>query len=194
MKLSPRARQVALAVALAATLAATFSVEDPPADAGQKSHRRRPAGVDASEPEAAVATHPASPAMAPQSAAGAADSPRATLSPPSIAAAAPAEDEATDAPRAEAPPPVDPFRGKSWLPPPPPPPKPTAPPLPFQYLGHDVVDGDSRYFLARRDKYLTARIGDTLESQYRLEKAEGSRLVFVYQPLKERQFLAITPD
>jgi hypothetical protein len=88
---------------------------------------------------------------------------------------------------------IDPFRNKSWYvaPPPPPPPKPVAPPLPFQYLGKLNDDGQICVFLNHQDKYLIARTGDVIDGIYRVEEIAGSRMTFLYQPLKEKQVLAI---
>lgn len=88
---------------------------------------------------------------------------------------------------------IDPFRNKSWYvaPPPPPPPKPVAPPLPFQYLGKLSEDGQIRVFLNHQGKYLIARTGDVIDGIYRVEEIAGSRMIFLYQPLKEKQVLSI---
>jgi len=88
---------------------------------------------------------------------------------------------------------IDPFRNKSWYvaPPPPPPPKPVAPPLPFQYLGKLSEDGQIRVFLNHKDKYLIARTGDVIDGIYRVEEIAGSRMTFLYLPLKEKQGLSI---
>lgn len=89
---------------------------------------------------------------------------------------------------------IDPFRAKSWHVPPPPETRPKAPPLPFQYLGKVMEDGETRVFLVRQGRHLIARIGDSVEGDYRVEGIDGGRLIFLYQPLKERQFLDIGND
>lgn len=88
---------------------------------------------------------------------------------------------------------IDPFRNKSWYiaPPPPPPPKPTAPPLPFQYLGKLSEDGETRVFLNHQGKYLIAKVGDVINGTYSVEEIAGGRMTFLYQPLQETQTLAI---
>jgi hypothetical protein len=96
----------------------------------------------------------------------------------------------------EAPPPegtIDPFRTQSWVvaPPPPPPVKPVAPPLPFQYLGKLNEGGEVRVFLSAQGKHLIARVGDVIDGVYLVEAISGARMTFVYQPLKEKQQLAI---
>lgn len=88
---------------------------------------------------------------------------------------------------------IDPFRAKSWYvaPPPPPPAKPTAPPLPFQYLGKLNEDGEIRVFLNHQGKHLIARTGDIINDTYRVDEIAAGRMSFVYLPLKEIQVLAI---
>lgn len=90
-------------------------------------------------------------------------------------------------------PPFNPFRSRSWHvePPPPPPPKPTAPPLPFKYLGKLVEDGESRIFLAHRERHLIARVGERLAAQYVVETIDEQRLGIRYLPLDELQTLNI---
>lgn len=91
---------------------------------------------------------------------------------------------------------IDPFRNKSWYvaPPPPPPPKPTAPPLPFQFLGKLVESGETRVFLNYQGAHLIAKAGDVINGQYRVEEIVGNSMTFVYQPLKETQVLVIGTD
>ncbi|UCV05464.1 hypothetical protein [Dechloromonas denitrificans] len=88
---------------------------------------------------------------------------------------------------------IDPFRNKSWYvaPPPPPPPKPTAPPLPFQYLGKLSEDGETRVFLNHQGKHLIAKVGDVINGTYSVEDIAGGQMIFRYQPLQETQTLAI---
>lgn len=104
--------------------------------------------------------------------------------------------EPTAAPEAEESAGIDPFRSKSWYvaPPPPPPPRPTAPPLPFQYLGKLVEGSETRVFLNYQGAHLIARVGDVINGQYRVEEVVGSRMTFLYQPLKEMQVLTLGAD
>lgn len=88
---------------------------------------------------------------------------------------------------------VDPFRVKSWYvaPPPPPPPKPTAPTLPYQYLGR-LVEGDViKVFVSRQGKHLVVQEGDLLDSTYSVVEVSSGQVVFEYLPLKEKQILSI---
>ena len=90
---------------------------------------------------------------------------------------------------------IDPFRSKSWYvaPPPTKPPKPTAPPLPFQFLGKLKEDGETRVFLNYQGKYVIAKVGDVIDS-YRVDDISGGRMTFLYQPLNEKQSLVIGDD
>jgi hypothetical protein len=122
-------------------------------------------------------------------------------------AAAPAEPSAQDAPpasdRVVAPRHAEAlFAQHSWVvlkpapvpppaAPPPPPPEPTAPPLPYTFVGSLSRDGHPPvYFLASGDRVIDAHVGDRLDGAYRLESAAGGELVFVYLPLNIRQSLA----
>jgi hypothetical protein len=91
---------------------------------------------------------------------------------------------------------IDPFRNKSWYvaPPPPPPPKPTAPPLPFQYLGKLNEAGEMRVFLSNQGKNIIAKVGDVINGAYTVQEIAGGRMTFLYQPLNETQVLAIGSD
>jgi hypothetical protein len=75
--------------------------------------------------------------------------------------------------------------------PPPPPPLPTAPPLPYTFVGSLAPGGDPPvFFLAHGDRVIDARVGDRLDGVYQLESAADGQLVFVYLPLNVRQSLA----
>jgi hypothetical protein len=92
------------------------------------------------------------------------------------------------------------FAVHSWYvaPPPPPPapvvvtapPKPTAPPLPYQFMGsYTPPDGPQVLFLTRGDVVLDAHVGDTLENTYSVDKFEGGQLYLTYKPLNIQQQL-----
>ena len=73
-------------------------------------------------------------------------------------------------------------------PPPPPPPEPTAPPLPYTFVGsYSPAGAPPVYFLSKGEAVLDVRVGDKLDGVYQLESAEGGQLVFVYLPLNIRQ-------
>jgi len=91
------------------------------------------------------------------------------------------------------------FAVQSWyVPPPPPPPRPatvvvpTAPPLPFAFLG-SYARGTEKpvFFLTRGDVVYDVHAGDTIDSIYLVEGVENGSLIFTYQPLKQRQSLVV---
>lgn len=110
--------------------------------------------------------------------------------PPAQALATPHE-ESADAP----PDSPDPFRSRSWYvpPPPPPPAKPSAPPLPFEYLGQLVEADERRVFLKHQGQNRIIRVGDVIAGTYAVEACDADQVVFIYLPLKERQVLATGP-
>lgn len=93
---------------------------------------------------------------------------------------------------------ADPFRVKSWYvapppPPPPPPPKPTAPPLPFKYMGalEDTGQGGkTMVYLAKGNDSFQVAVGDKFADGYQLEKIERGQLVIRYLPLSILQTLS----
>jgi hypothetical protein len=72
---------------------------------------------------------------------------------------------------------------------------PSAPPLPFTYLGK-TIDGDKlTIFIARGEDHYTIVPGQTIDKVYRVEKITATAVTFRYLPLGTRQTLAIpTPD
>lgn len=90
------------------------------------------------------------------------------------------------------------FASSSWYvpppppppPPPAPPPKPTAPPLPFAYLGHYDDASLQTLILAKGDRVYTVAVGDVIENTYRIESAKAGMIEFVYLPLNIRQSIA----
>lgn len=95
----------------------------------------------------------------------------------------------------------DPFTVSSWLPPPPPvevpvapvrPAPPTAPPVPFTYVGQlDAKAARPQVFLSNGDQLLIVSPGDVIDSQYRIESVSESDVVLTYLPLHERQVVTI---
>lgn len=95
----------------------------------------------------------------------------------------------------------DPFTVSSWLPPPPPvevpvapvrPAPPTAPPVPFTYVGQlDAKAAKPQVFLSNGDQLLIVSPGDVIDSQYRIESVSESDVVLTYLPLHERQVVTI---
>ena len=96
---------------------------------------------------------------------------------------------------------VDTFRVKSWYvppppPPPEPPPKPTAPPLPFQYMGRteEVQSGATLIYLTNGGEFYTIKVGDRFADSYQLERIERGALHIRYLPLSIHQTLPIAPS
>jgi hypothetical protein len=91
------------------------------------------------------------------------------------------------------------FSSHSWEPPPPkvkpgpppPPPKPVAPPLPYTFAGRMLQDGTVYVFLARGDRIITAKQGDTIEGVYRVDAISETQVSLTYVPLNEKQTLAV---
>jgi hypothetical protein len=98
---------------------------------------------------------------------------------------------------------ADPFAPRSWSKPvprravaavetvPAPPPLPTAPPLPFVYLGRISGDEANAVFLAQGERNLVVRLGDEIDSTYRLERLGEGSLTLTHLPTGIRQTLAI---
>lgn len=87
--------------------------------------------------------------------------------------------------------PADLFAAHSWQPPPPPPPKaqlPSAPALPFRYLGKSQEDGQVTVFVAQNARTHMLKQGDTLPG-YKVEEITMSEMTFVYLALNEKQKL-----
>ena len=97
------------------------------------------------------------------------------------------------------------FAIHSWYvaPPPPPPapapalaaaltpPVPTAPPLPFQYIGSFKAEGEAQvFFLTNGDRVYDAKIGDILDNTYSVDGFNGSQLLLTYKPIKIQQQLS----
>jgi hypothetical protein len=95
------------------------------------------------------------------------------------------------------------FAPKSWQPPAPPPapvvqappPAQVAPPLPFKFAGMvETSPGHVVYYLVQGDQSFAVMPGETFASVYQLEAVEHGRLVLVYTPLHEKQFISIGTD
>lgn len=165
--ISPAARRIVLFAALAASLAAAWLVRDE-GDSAESLVAAADRGGGRKEKQAA----PQSP------------QPTLLLDLGRLARRAPAD---TDA---------DPFRSKSWYvapppPPPAPPPKPTAPPLPFQYVGKfDAADGGNLVvYLAKGNESFAVKPGDKFANDYRFEGIEHGQIVVMYLPMSLKQRL-----
>lgn len=163
----PTLRWLVLGTSLAATLVAALLVEDDPEPLAATSPAKRRIAVAENTPGSIANSQPME-----------------RSSPEPTERDAPADQQTQEG--------VDPFRNKSWFiaPPPPPAPKPTAPPLPFQYLGQIVEDDGTRIFLNHRGHHLVIKAGDVIGGVYAVEEILAGKVVFIYLPLKERQIMA----
>lgn len=73
--------------------------------------------------------------------------------------------------------------------------RPTAPPLPFRYVGKMIEDGKLAVFLSRGEDSYTIKQGQKrgqkIGGEYRVDKVSETKIVFTYLPLKTRQILDI---
>jgi hypothetical protein len=94
------------------------------------------------------------------------------------------------------------FSPHSWYvaPPPPPPvpvvyqppPAPTAPPLPFAFMGsYRSEGGGAIYYLTAGDRVYDVKVGDTLDNTYSIDGVKSGLLLLTYMPLKIQQSLAV---
>lgn len=68
-------------------------------------------------------------------------------------------------------------------------PIPTAPPLPFRYLGRRIDDGIVTLFLGQGERTHLVREGDLLPS-YRVERIGAQHVTLIYLPLNQAQRLS----
>lgn len=87
------------------------------------------------------------------------------------------------------------FAARSWDPPPAPvkadPAPPTAPPLPYVFLGKKFEAGHWEVFLGAGEQTQLARVGQTLDGKYRVERIAPPELTLTYLPLQQVQTLNI---
>jgi hypothetical protein len=92
------------------------------------------------------------------------------------------------------------FSARSWAPPaaaamaaqsPLPAPAPTAPPLPFTYIGKQSRDGQLEVFLAEGEKVHVLRLHSLVETLYRVDAIGPNTVSFTYLPLNATQMLSI---
>lgn len=91
---------------------------------------------------------------------------------------------------------TDPFAPKSFAPAPKPsqaaaPAAPSAPPLPFRYVGRLTQDGRTEVYVLRGDELVSIAAGQTIDAQYRVDSISEARIAFTYLPLKTRQSLEL---
>ncbi len=84
------------------------------------------------------------------------------------------------------------FDATSWYvpPPPPPPPVPTAPPLPFTYLGRYESAQSQILILLKGDRIYNVSVGEVIENTYRIEQVAAGTVYITYLPLNIKQTLS----
>jgi len=91
------------------------------------------------------------------------------------------------------------FARQDWTPPPPPPsnepppppPAPTAPPLPYTFIGKSLQDGEWEVYLARGDRTYLVRDKTTIDGTYRVDAIRPPVLTLTYLPLEQVQQINI---
>ncbi len=96
------------------------------------------------------------------------------------------------------------FASHSWYKPPPPPPPtpapiisqkqvvaaPTAPPLPYAFMGSYAPAGQPPvFFLTKADRVYDVHVGDVIDSIYSVDSFNGKQLFLTYKPLNIQQQL-----
>lgn len=72
-----------------------------------------------------------------------------------------------------------------------PPPAPTAPPLQFKYYGKAIADNETWVFLSQAGENHITKIGEKINTQYRLDSINDSTITVTYLPLNIKQTLTI---
>ncbi|NBA96732.1 hypothetical protein [Pseudomonas sp. R5(2019)] len=70
-------------------------------------------------------------------------------------------------------------------------PAPTAPPLPFQFIGRLDNQQDQQIFLQNGEKLYVVRHGDVIDNTYRIDHISATELSLVYLPLHLTQTLSV---
>ncbi len=92
------------------------------------------------------------------------------------------------------------FASQNWAPPPPPPsppvvaqpaPIPTAPPLPFVYLGKSLSEGIWEVFLAQGERIIIVKNNSLVDGIYRIDAIVPPTMSLTYLPLNQAQQLII---
>lgn len=85
------------------------------------------------------------------------------------------------------------FSRQSWIPPPPPakPQPPSPPPLTFKYLGKVTEGDETQVFLALAERNYVVKVGENIDSQYRVDEVTDHAITLTYIPLNAKQVLSI---
>ena len=105
-------------------------------------------------------------------------------------------EELIELPEGDSPTSRDLFADRNWTPALPPareaePAAPTAPPLPFTYLGKQLEDKQWRVFLGMADQTFVVGEGSTINDLYRIDSISPPNLSLTYLPLGQSQSLSI---
>ena len=68
---------------------------------------------------------------------------------------------------------------------------PSAPPMPYRIAGLMVQDGAAQVVLAKGDRVITVREGDTLDDGYRVESITRDGVTLIYVPMNARETLPL---
>lgn len=71
---------------------------------------------------------------------------------------------------------------------------PSAPPVPFSYLGRVISEGRTRVFLAREDQNYVVGVGERINGEYRVDRIRKDVIELTYLPLGVRQALTIEQE
>lgn len=67
--------------------------------------------------------------------------------------------------------------------------------MPFRYMGRMQEDGGKiQVYLVKGDVLLTAKVGDTLDGTYKVQKIDRQEMTLLYLPLNQTQMLPIAGD
>jgi hypothetical protein len=86
------------------------------------------------------------------------------------------------------------FVSKSWFVPPPPPKaaQPTAPTLPFVYMGKLAEEGENLIILlSKQNRNYQVKVGDVLDNTYRVDEVRPPVMTLTYLPLNIKQTIQI---
>jgi hypothetical protein len=70
-------------------------------------------------------------------------------------------------------------------------PRPSAPPLPFQFVARITDDGNTTVYVMLGEDHYSAKAGLVIDRNYRVEKVTETAVTFTYLPLGIRQVLAL---
>lgn len=161
--ITPRKRQLLIALALVITLALAFFAPEPVSDVQTISTASKPSEEQQASTPSNSATASAPPLKAVQERVALDREPGQLFRVP--------------------PPPLPPVAAA--------PEAPRAPPLPFAYMGRLVEGGKVTVFLTANGQPISARVGDTIGGDYRMDAIESTGIEFTYIPLKQKQRLAV---